>query len=184
MTGSAVSMGRIFLLVLTFLIGTVPLAEAGVRSLKEIREEGLVMQQWDASCGAAALATVLTYALGHPVSERRAVSGLLKQTEPVKVRYRGGFSLLDMKRYVNTLGFRAVGMKGLSYEQLLDLQSPIVPIKLGGYNHYVVVKGENERGRLLVGDPAFGNISYSRKKFERIWMNRMAFTVSTQDDAE
>jgi predicted double-glycine peptidase len=102
----------------------------------------------------------------------------------VKVKHRGGFSLLDMKRYVGTLGFRAVGMKGLSYDELLDLQSPIVPIKVGGYNHYVVVKGEDSRGRLLVGDPAFGNMSYSKMKFERIWMNEMAFVVSREGEVE
>ena len=47
------------------------------------------------SCGAAALATVLTYSLNDPVSEHEAAKGMLKMTEPLKVKYRGGFSLLD-----------------------------------------------------------------------------------------
>lgn len=150
--------------------------------MQEIRSSQLILQQWDVSCGAAALATVLTYALGYPVSERKVVTGLLRQTEPVRVKHRGGFSLLDMKRYVQSLGFKAVGMKGLSYEQLLDLNAPIVPIKVGGNNHYVVVKGEDGSGKIRIGDPAFGNTTYSRRTFERIWVNRMAFSVMPGDE--
>src|SRR6476659_10278985 len=67
-----------------------------VRSLQEIRQEGVVIQQWDTSGGAAALATVLTYSRQNPVSERDVASGMLRMAEPLKVKHRGGFSLLDM----------------------------------------------------------------------------------------
>ena len=53
-----------------------------IRSLQEIRHEGVVIQKWDTSCGAAALATVLTYSLNDPVSEREVASGMLRMTEP------------------------------------------------------------------------------------------------------
>ncbi len=36
-------------------------AERPVRSLLEYRTENLILQQWDNSCAAAALATLLTY---------------------------------------------------------------------------------------------------------------------------
>jgi hypothetical protein len=64
--------GRILAVCLLFsmILATGPgLAFAGpVRSLQEIRQEGVVIQKWDTSCGAAALATVLTYSLQDPVS--------------------------------------------------------------------------------------------------------------------
>ena len=50
-----------------------PLADAKpVRSLMQLRDDSLVRQQWDLSCGAAVVATLLTYQLGVPVSEREA----------------------------------------------------------------------------------------------------------------
>src|SRR5262245_22971123 len=66
-------------------------AQRPVRSLLEYRQEGVVIQQWDISCGAAALATVLTYGHRFPVSEEEVARGMLKRTDPLHVRYRGGF---------------------------------------------------------------------------------------------
>src|SRR5262249_28097603 len=60
-----------------------------VHSLQEIRQDGVVVQQWDTSCGAAALATVLTYSLHDPVSEREVATGMLRMTEPLKVKHQG-----------------------------------------------------------------------------------------------
>lgn len=156
-------------------------AEGKIISLSEQRYSGLVIQRWDTSCGAAALATVLSYTLGFPVSERTVVSGLLRQTDPLTVKYRGGFSLLDMKRYAQSIGFVGTGMKGLSLSQLLDLQSPIVPINAKGSEHFVVVKGQEAEGNLLIGDPAFGNIKMSPEKFLRVWQGQMAFVVSANE---
>src|SRR5262245_8063371 len=77
-----------------------------VRSLQEIREEGVIIQKWDTSCGAAALATVLTYSLHESVTEREVATGMLRMTEPLKVKHQGGFSLLDMKHFVEMRGLR------------------------------------------------------------------------------
>jgi predicted double-glycine peptidase len=55
---------------------------AATLSLKEIREAGVVIQKWDTSCGAAAMATVLTYHFNDPVSEREVANGLLRQPSP------------------------------------------------------------------------------------------------------
>jgi predicted double-glycine peptidase len=155
----------------------VPLGSMSVTSLKEIREAGVVIQKWDISCGAAALATVLTYHFDDPVTEREVAQGLLRQTDPLKVRHRGGFSLLDMKRYVEERGYRAISFKGLSFETLRYLDGPIVPVNFQGYNHYVVYKGLTPEGEVWLADPAFGNHRVSRERFERAWMQGMAFTL-------
>src|SRR5207249_1354100 len=73
-------------------------AERPVRSLLEMRQENVIIQQWDNSCAAAALATVLTYDRGYPVTEEQVAHGLLRQTDALRVKDRGGFPLLDMER--------------------------------------------------------------------------------------
>ena len=85
-----------------------------VRSLLEIRQEGVIVQKWETSCAAAALATVLTFSQNDPVSEKAVAQGMLRSTDPIKVKVRGGFSLLDMKRFVETRGFKGAAYKGLS----------------------------------------------------------------------
>lgn len=153
-------------------------ADAGTRSLKEIREAGVIIQQWDTSCAAAALATVFTYFFNDPASEREVASGLLRQTEPLRVRYRGGFSLLDMKRYANERGYHAVGFGGMAFEDIRYFHGPVVPINIKGYNHYVVVKGVSSRGDVMLADPAFGNRSLSRARFEEVWMDGIVFAIT------
>ena len=79
-----------------------------VRSLLEMRREGVMIQNWDLSCGAAALAILLRYEFGEPVTEREIARGLMRRSEyvahPELLQVREGFSLLDLKRYVESYG--------------------------------------------------------------------------------
>ena len=152
-------------------------AASGTLSLKEIREEGVIRQQWDTSCGAAALATVFTYTFNDPVTEREVASGLLRQTEPMKVRHRGGFSMLDMKRYAAERGYRGIGFRDMEFEDIRYLDAPIVPVSFNGYNHYVVYKGLTPKGDVQLGDPAFGNRTLSREQFEEAWVDGITFVM-------
>jgi predicted double-glycine peptidase len=81
-----------------------------VRSMLEIRRERVTIQNWDLSCGAAALATLLRYQFGEPVTEKQIARALMSRSEyvghPELVQAREGFSLLDLKRYVQTYGTR------------------------------------------------------------------------------
>ena len=166
------------LCLLTLLFGPGSACAGPVRSLQEIRQEGVVLQKWDTSCGAAALATVLTYSLQDPVSERDVARGMLRMTEPLKVKYRGGFSLLDMKHFVELRGLKGNGFRGMSLDQLLALQSPIVPIAQYGNPHFVVVRGLDSYGRLNIADPGFGNRTMSVKNFEAVWRGGIGFVVT------
>jgi uncharacterized protein len=149
-----------------------------VRSLQEIRQEGVVIQRWDTSCGAAALATVLTYSLQYPVAEREVASGMLRMTEPLKVKHQGGFSLLDLKHFVQTRGFTGSGYRAMDLEKLLSLNSPIVPIMQYGNPHFVVVRGLDAYGRVNIADPGFGNRSMSVDDFRDVWTDGIAFVVT------
>jgi predicted double-glycine peptidase len=151
----------------------------GVESLKEIREKAVVMQRWDNSCAAAALATVLTYGFQDPVSERFVAAKMLEHTEPAKVRARGGFSLLDMKRFVEGRAYAADAYQHLSLEQLRLFRAPIVPISAYGANHYVVVNAVDGE-QVLLADPAFGNRTMTAAQFKEAWVNGLAFVVTSR----
>jgi predicted double-glycine peptidase len=113
-----------------------------------------------------------------PVSEREAASGMLRTTEPLKVRHRGGFSLLDMKRYVEQRGLKGAGFRGMTFAQLRELQSPIVPIVQYGNPHFVVVRGLQPNGSVDIADPAFGNRTMSVATFEGVWQGGVGFEVT------
>ena len=126
---------------------------------------------------AAALATVLTYSLHDPVSEREVARGMLKMTEPLKVKYRGGFSLLDMKHFAELRGYQGEGYRDLTLDDLLQLKDPIVPVVQHGYPHFVVVRGLDRRGRIKLADPGFGNRTMSVRTFTGAWQGGIGFVV-------
>jgi len=144
------------------------LADLPVRSLLEVRQHRIVMQQWDNSCGAAALATVLTYHKGFPVTERQVAQGLLGETDPNRVRHRGGFSLLDMKRYAASIGFRSDAYARMTLEDLSAKLPAIVPVRARGYDHFVVVQ-RIENFNVHIADPGFGHYTLSASRFAAAW---------------
>jgi predicted double-glycine peptidase len=162
-----------------------------VTSLLEMRQDRVVVQQWDLSCGAAALATLLNYQHGDPVSEREIARGLIQREEyleePLLVRARQGFSLLDLKRYVDQRGYLGMGYGELALADLIELAPIIVPVKLNGFNHFVVFRGARGN-RVLLADPAFGNRTMLMAKFEAAWLDygkigKVGFVVARLDDA-
>lgn len=158
--------------------GTAPARDTGGREGSDpAAAEKVVWQRWDWSCGAAALATLLTYQQGDPVSEREVMLGIFKWTTPARVQARGGFSLLDLKRYAEGRGYRAEGFGDLSLDDLAALGPAIVPVHLRAGDHFVVFRGR--RGdELLLADPALGTRVMAVADFERIWIDRDAFVIS------
>lgn len=144
-------------------------------SMKEARFKSTLRQQYDFSCGSAAVATLLTYQYGHRVSEEDVFKVMYEQGDRAKIQ-REGFSLLDMKMYLERLGYTADGFQA-PLEQLAAANTPaIVLIKENGYNHFVVVKGIRD-SRVLIGDPAMGTKVMSRADFESQWTNRILFVI-------
>ena len=145
-----------------------------VRSIIEMRHQNVVLQQWELSCAAAALATILRYQHGVPVTERSVALGLIDRQEylanPDLVRIRQGFSLLDLKRYVDGLGYEGIGLGQLALPDLFERAPIIVPVTLQGFPHFVVFRGGTKHS-VLLADPAFGNITISKDKFFNGWIN-------------
>jgi predicted double-glycine peptidase len=144
-----------------------------VQSLLEQRRDGVVIQRWDLSCGAAALATILNFEHGDSVTEKEVAVGMMSREEylanPDLVTLRQGFSLLDMKRFVDARGYRGVGLGRLTVDDLLEHAPIIVPISAKGYQHFVVFRGVRD-GRALLADPAFGNRTVPLARFEAQWL--------------
>jgi predicted double-glycine peptidase len=151
-----------------------------VRSLREIRQENVVVQQWDTSCGAAALATLLRYQHGLPLSEKQIAEAMLRRSSPLKVKTRGGFSLLDLKRYADGQGLQGVGYLHAGLDDLLEMAPALVPIVVRGYPHFVVVRGRL-LDKILLADPAFGNRTMDVGTFEKAWQGGITFVVRRRD---
>jgi predicted double-glycine peptidase len=149
-------------------------AQEPVRSLLEMRHHNVIIQSWDLSCGAAALATLLRYEWGDPVTEKQVANGLMARKEYIKnpaiVQVREGFSLLDLKRYVEKQGFKGEGFGQLDLNDLIENAPIMVPVDALGYNHFVIFRGI--RGdRVLLADPAWGNRTMTINKFKRMWLD-------------
>ena len=151
-----------------------------VQSLLEFRQDKVVIQKWDISCGAAALATILTYQHGDPVSEKHIAEAMLRLTNPLRVKHRGGFSLLDLKRFAESRGYEADGYTEVDLENLVDFGPSIVPVSISDYNHFVVFRGI-VGDRVFLADPGFGNRTVSIEEFQDAWVQNMAFVVTRTD---
>jgi predicted double-glycine peptidase len=161
-----------------------------VRSLLEIRRANVMIQNWDLSCGAAALGTLLRYEFGEPVTEKEIARGLMSRGEyiehPELVQIREGFSLLDLKRYVQTRGYKGLGFGQLDLNDLIERAPIMIPINALGYNHFVIFRGVMG-DRVLLADPAWGNRTMTVDKFQRMWldygepMGRVGFVVERAD---
>jgi predicted double-glycine peptidase len=153
-----------------------------IRSLKEIRDEGVVRQRWDISCGAAALSTLLTYDFKDYTPETSIVVWILHRVDANRVRSRGGFSLLDLKHFSEARGYHAEAFSGMSIEDLaLEKTSVIVPIRVKGFDHFVVVKGIFA-GHVILADPGFGNTTMRVDRFLTLWKNGVVFVVHPPDE--
>ena len=147
-------------------------------SLKEERFRATVRQQYDFSCGSAALSTLLTHHYGYVVTEQKVFEEMFQRGDQEKIK-KEGFSLLDIKLYLERHGFQANGFEA-PLEKLASVGIPaIVLLKEKGYSHFVVVKGVRE-GRVLIGDPAGGTRAMPRERFESLWLNHILFVVSNK----
>lgn len=158
---------------------TVPGASGGafsvkVTSMKEGRFRATVHQQYDFSCGSAALATLLTHHYEDAVSEADVFKAMFDAGDQEKIR-REGFSLLDMKNYLEAAGYKAAGYR-VSLARMAEIGVPaIVLLNIKGYKHFVVVKGLSAK-EVLVGDPATGARAIPRDEFQSMW-NGLIFVV-------
>jgi predicted double-glycine peptidase len=151
---------------------TLPPASGGEYQLvivnyRDLPYRAVVRQQYDFSCGSAALATLLRYHYARPLSETDVFKAMWVSGDQAAIRAHG-FSLADMKRYLGTIGIGADGYR-VSLARLEQASIPaIAVVTLNGYKHFVVIKGIRA-GQVLVGDPARGLVIWRADAFAKAW---------------
>ncbi|MDQ3802340.1 MAG: C39 family peptidase [Acidobacteriota bacterium] len=135
--------------------------------------DALIRQKNDATCGPAAVATLLTFYFDVPTTEEEVVklSGL----------GRDGVSLNGLAKACRAKGFEARGYL-MTLQQLLDEVSgsgaPVIVDFVEPSYHFALVVGA-AGDFILVSDPARGNVSIHREDFMRRW-GRTTLVVKSQ----
>jgi predicted double-glycine peptidase len=151
-----------------------------VVSYKESRFQTVLKQQYDFSCGSAALASLLTYHYEDPVDEQQVFKAMYEQGDQARIQQQG-FSLLDMKNFLSARGYKADGFK-MPLDKFKEKAGvpAIVLINTQGYLHFIIIKGISAK-QVLLGDPAMGVRSMPRAEFEASW-NGMLFVIRSHAD--
>nr|WP_284047752.1 C39 family peptidase [Halomonas gemina] len=137
------------------------------KSLQEKSWDRVVRQQYDFSCGSASVATLLTFHYQRETTEAEVFESMIRAGDAEQIQ-RHGFSMLDMKRYLDAQGLNADGFR-ISLDDFIRIGVPaITMVDTGGYKHFVVVKGIDD-DNILVGDPAAGTQVVPREHFESLW---------------
>lgn len=150
-------------------------ARLQVESSQSLKFKDVIPQGTDYSCGSASVATILRYAYGKKsIDGPEVLRGMLAVSNAVEVR-KHGFSMLDMQRYVDRLGYEGVGYR-VPAKALLGLKMPvIVLLNLHGYEHFVVLKQVVE-GYAFLADPRLGNREMPMESFVHDW-NGVIFAI-------
>jgi predicted double-glycine peptidase len=148
--------------------------------LTELSYRNITKQSYDYSCGSAALATLLNAYLGENLTERQVIQGLMEYGSKEKIAERRAFSLLDMKRFVNKLGYEGNGFKA-DLIDLKELDAPcLIPIEFLGFRHFTVLRGFHGN-HIFLADPFRGNTSYTIDAFEDMWYQNVIFMVDKKN---
>ncbi len=146
----------------------------------ERRFKTVYKQQYDFSCGSATLASLLTYHYDDAVDEQSVFVDMYQNGDQQKIQTQG-FSLLDIKLYLERRGYRSDGFK-IKLDQLLTANVPAITIiNNNGYLHFVIIKGLNDQ-EVLLGDPSVGIKAVPRDEFEAMWGNRILFLIYDKQD--
>ena len=108
------------------------------------------------------------------MSEQEVLDAMYSVGDQDKIKAQG-FSLLDMKQYLETLGYKADGFR-LDLDRVKEAGVPgIALINTNGYMHFVVIKGINQT-HVLLGDPSLGTRKVTHDDFNEMW-NDIFFVI-------
>lgn len=147
-----------------------------IASWIEIKNKNLVRQNFDYSCGSAALSTIMSHYYDTNTTEEAILNDILKAKgiDKDKQELQGqdvGLSFYDLSKYVSMRGLRAVGV-AIDFEELKKLKIPVIVfIKLRKREHFSTLK-KIDNSHVYLADPSFGNISVSHSKFKEMFYQR------------
>ncbi|MDO4250202.1 MAG: C39 family peptidase [Moraxella sp.] len=138
--------------------------EEGISSIEmtwtSLRDVNVTKQQFDYSCGAASISTILTYFYNTPVNENDVlmtmnIKGLMASFE-------------NLAHAVHHYGFIAKGVS-MDYDTLSKVSIPvIVHMNYRQSEHFSVVRAIDER-YVYLSDASFGNRKLTKKQFLKLW---------------
>lgn len=132
------------------------------KSWKELRDQNVIKQDLDFSCGPASTATILTYYYNRPTTEKEIIQSMNQ--------WRAA-SFADISRILPDYGYKGVGI-ALNAEQLRKIKIPtIVYLKYKGQDHFSVLRGVNDT-TVFLADPSWGNVRYTWSHFLSMWETR------------
>lgn len=135
-----------------------------VRDWYSMQGEGVVKQDYDYSCGAASLATILNSYYGMNLSELQLLDAMEQEDDKA--------SFAELSKVLKLYDFKGVGL-ALSFEQLQSIQvPPVVYLEHRGQPHFSVLKGIGSDGRVALADPAWGNRILLKSQFMKMWRTR------------
>ena len=141
------------------------------KSMKDLRDQNVIRQANDYSCGAASLATLLSFGLNDPITEAQVLDDLFAHLsrDDTKDRQNTGFSLLDMQMVAQRRGYKAQAFR-LAAKDLTRLTGPVIVFfEPQGYKHFAVLRGV--RGdRVFLADPSRGNVRMPAHQFLQTWL--------------
>ncbi len=152
-----------------------------IKTWKDLLEQHIVMQQFDYSCGAAALATLFQYYFQDPITEQDILTDIVEQLsqQDFTRRKQEGLSLLDLKKFAERHGYQALGVK-LKFAVLPKLKGPIlVYLEDDEYQHFAILRGVRE-DRVFLADPSRGNIRMNVQAFANEWQG-IALVLGKKD---
>lgn len=142
-----------------------------VHSMKDLRDQNVIKQRFDYSCGAASLATILHYGFGADIGERDVLDKLfaILSDDEVDLSRKKGFNLLDLQRVAQAFGYMAQGYR-LEPQYLSKLGGPVIVfVEPRGYKHFAVLRGF-KGDRVYLADPSRGNIRMPYYGFVDTWL--------------
>lgn len=136
------------------------LLDVPVRSWKSLKDDQVVKQDYDYSCGAASLATILSSFYQHRITELEVLRDMELQDSMA--------SFADIANVSGKYGFVARGIS-TNYDSLLKLKIPaLVYLQIKRDDHFSVVRYADEHN-VYLADPSWGNWVVSRSQFEKYW---------------
>ena len=140
-------------------------AEFVVKSYQEIKNEKVIRQNYEESCGAASLATLIDILDDSNLTELdllKAMSGQQLYTDMV--------SFADLNDAVKKLGFQSKSYK-IDRKILESIMSVPILVKIEDdprFPHFVVII--NHKGNYLqIFDPSYGEYISSKREFYSVW---------------
>ncbi len=150
-------------------------SEIVFKTFLSLKQEQIVMQKFDYSCGSASLATLMNY-FKKGILEKDILNSIKKSVS--KKEYQQildeGLSLKNLRDAAEGMGFKATGL-AIKPNDLYQANIPIlVFLKKKMLNHFTVFTAYHN-GVIHIKDPVLGHQLLSEEEFEKMYQGKALF---------